>query len=522
MRPEHVLLSLVVVAVAAASPPDAPAASTTRLNADGVHRGTARFDVKPLRTVRVAKLMVRGPRGSSRVGIAALRRTLRSGSLCLRLPVRSAKSRSARLAARVPCARVRRSRQGTHRRRAEVRDARRTHLIATWADASQGQPPAPDLPPPDLPPPDPPPPVSPAKVGAIELPVAPQPYPVPAGALVVSTPAALAAALSATTERDIVLADGNYSPPSGYFRALAAHRLYAANLGRAVLQGGLMIGGPGTGRGAEVHGLVFDVADRAKTFEGSALYIWGDGGRGTQVLDTVIHGHGVLDVGINMRAVQDIVVQRIVVRNMRRAGVLVSDCCAAGPFAGQGQAATITDLDVEGVREVVPGSPNGTAEAGVWIGNPVRDPVARLHVRGAYWMGLWTGAGSRETVFRDLTIDAVGRSSSPAVYSEHRTIRNTFERFRLGPDITAGFICEWNYGSGPGACDGNIYQDGTVDSRGAGVFFDQGSLNNVVRRVRFLNQTCAAIVDNGGTTNTSSDNDVAGLGPGGAPSASTC
>jgi hypothetical protein len=191
--------------------------------------------------------------------------------------------------------------------------------------------------------------------------------------------------------------------------------------------------------------------------------------------------------------------------------VFVSDCCDDNWYDNTAVAQSITDVDVDGVREVVPGSSNGQAEYGIWIGNRVAEPVERLRVEHAWWSGLWTGSSSHDTVFRDLTIGSVDRDNGNAVYNEHRTSGNTFERFALGPDVAEGFVCEWNYGSGPGACAGNVFQDGTIDSRKVGVFLDEGQVGNTVRNVRFLNQSCAAIVDNHGIGNVFTGNDFTGL-----------
>jgi hypothetical protein len=367
----------------------------------------------------------------------------------------------------------------------------------------------------------PPPPVPPPPPAGVALPVPPQAYSPPSGAVGVANGAELASALAATVPRDIVLENGTYTS-SSYFRMSAAHRLWARNLGGAVLQAALVFGGNSGPGGGEAHGLAFDISDRTKSWDGNALGSWGDRGIATKIFDSTFEGHYALDTGIELRQVQDAVVQRVVVRHFRRQGVFVSDCCDANWYDNPAQASRITDVDVEGVREVVPGSSDGRAEYGVWIGNGVVNPVERLRIEHAWWSGLWTGSSAHDTTFRDLTIATVDRAGGNAVYDEHQTTRVTFERFNLGPNIAEGFVCEWNYGSGPGACTGSVFQDGTIDSQKAGVFLDLGQVQNTIRRVTFLNQECAAIVDNQGIGNTYLDNVYSGIAPGARQLADYC
>jgi chitodextrinase len=355
--------------------------------------------------------------------------------------------------------------------------------------------------------------------GAVALPVAPQSYSLPASYVSVSTSQQLVNALASSTAHDIVLADGSYTTAgttsaTPYFQASTGHRLYAQHLGQAVLQAGLVFGGnSGSGNG-EAHGLAFNVSDPARTYDAAELYTWGANGVGTKVYDSTFEGNYALDYGLEFKQVQGAVVQRVLIKHFHEYGLFVSDCCDYNWYDNTAEAQTITDVDVDGVHEAVPGSDNGRAEYGVWIGNGVVDPVARLRIEHAWWSGLWTGSSSHDTVFTDITISTVDRPDGNAIYNEHNTVRDTFQRFKLGPYIQEGFTCEWNYGSGSGACANSVFQDGTIDSRKAGVFLDQGQVGNTVRRITFLNQTCAAIVDNQGVGNSYSDNDFTGLAAG--------
>jgi hypothetical protein len=371
--------------------------------------------------------------------------------------------------------------------------------------------------------PAPPPPTTttppPAPTGTVGLPAAPKSYALPATAVAVTTSQELVSALADTTVHDIVLADGVYtttgtSSSSSYFKAATGHRVWARNLGGAVLQAALVFGGNYGSPGGEIHGLSFDFSDLGKAWDGAAFGNWGAAGVGTKIYDATFEGNYALGAAIKLVQVQGTVVQRVLVRHFRRYGLFVSDCCDDNWYDNVAKAQTVSDVDVDGIHETVPGSASGLAEYGVWIGNGVVNPVERLRIEHAWWSGLWTGSSSHDTTFRDITIATVDRVGGNAVYSEHTTVRNTFERFQLGPNIEDGFSCEWNYGSGAGACQNSVFQDGTIDSQNVGVYLDQGQVGNVVRRVKFLNQRCAAILDRLGSGNSYFENDYSGIATG--------
>jgi hypothetical protein len=98
----------------------------------------------------------------------------------------------------------------------------------------------------------------------------------------------------------------------------------------------------------------------------------------------------------------------------------------------------------------------------------------------------------------------------------------SFKNFNLGPNIYIGFNCEWNYGSGFGACQYSTFENGTIDSHRTGVFLDEGQVGNTVQYVKFVHQTCAAIVDNQGTNNVYLNNDYRGIALGALVLASYC
>jgi hypothetical protein len=329
-------------------------------------------------------------------------------------------------------------------------------------------------------------------------------------------------ALARRIPRAIVLADGAYttkgtSSEEAYFLAATGHRLYARNRGKAVLHAGLVFGGNWGSGGGEVHGLAFDVSDPARTSESSALTTWGQNGVGTKVYDSTFEGHAGLESGIRADMVEGLVVQRVVVRHFRRYGVFLSDNDRESSEA----AAKISDLDIASVKESVPGSDDGRAEYGLWIGNSVRNPVTRIRIRDFGWSGLWTGNNANDVRISDFDIDGSARPDGNAVYIEHKTRRTLFERFHLGPNIKEGFVSEWDYGTDPtGAGIDNTVQDGLIDTNAAvpgrfGILADQGTLRMTIRRVVFAHADFACIINRGRET-AISGNDYRRRSPGAA------
>lgn len=302
-----------------------------------------------------------------------------------------------------------------------------------------------------------------------------------------------------------MLANGNYttagtSSRESYFFSETGHRLYARHLGKAVLHVGLVFGGDGGRGGGEVHGLAFDIRNPAATEDSSALNTWGDNGARTKIYDSTFEGHRALESGIRANVVTGLVVQRVVVRHFREYGVFVSD----NDEHSRDAATRITDLNVASVKERVPGTDDGRAEYGLWIGNSVRNPVARIRIRDFGWSGLWTGNNANDVRVRDFDIDGSARRDGNAVYIEHKTRRTIFSRFHLGPHIKEGFVSEWDYGTEPtGAGIDNIVENGVIDTnkkdvRGRfGVLADDGTVRMTVRSVTFAHADFACIINRG-------------------------
>ena len=327
---------------------------------------------------------------------------------------------------------------------------------------------------------------------------APSPYAVPAGALTVTTSSALATALSATRAQDIVLADGTYDS-SAPFNNISGHRLYAATLGGAVLSAGINIGE--TSRGAIVRGLSFDVADRSKVVRGSVVHVLGPG---TRILDLTVRGNKAIDSGIFAREPDGLVVQRVVVRDFHNYGVFADANDRERVLATP---ALLEDIDVAGVVRPVPRSSNGRAEACVWLGNTGTVRYAKL--RSCAWQGLWTGTNNDDALYEDIDIDL----SPVAVWIEHFTTGATFQRLRIGPGVEIGITCEWAdpaWDRKP-ACVDNVIQDSTILSSKVGVYLDEGTMRTTIRRVKFENQSVAAIVDYRGVGNAYAENDYSAI-----------
>ena len=334
----------------------------------------------------------------------------------------------------------------------------------------------------------------------VAAPIPPSTYAVPAGATVVSTPAQLIAAL-AGPQADIVLADGSYDAPT-YFADSNGSRLYAQHLGGAVLTAGLVVGGNSGSGGAIVEGLAFDVSDPSKVFQGGELQTWGPSGNDLQVLDCTFDGHGVIPIGLLASTEQGLVAQRLVFSHFTDEGLRASDDETVAYHAATPVISSISDISIDGVTRTPPGSSNGTAEAGLFIGQPVQDGVRRIRIRNVSLTGIETVNNSWDTTFSDLDIDMGGadQASGTAVYLEHFSRNDVFTDFTITGART-GFNGEWDDGTpGNAAMHDVTIEYGTIDSAGstaaghqAGVFLDQGSESTTVRHVTFENQNWAGI-----------------------------
>lgn len=331
-------------------------------------------------------------------------------------------------------------------------------------------------------------------------PTAPTSYSLPAGATVVATSAALNAALSGGA-KDIVLADGTYDSAS-YFQDSNGSRLYAQHLGGAVFTAALVVGGNFSSGGAIVRGIAFNVSDGGKTFQGGALQTWGPAGANLQVLDCTFEGHGVVPVGLLALNPAGLVAQRLTFSHFTDEAIRASDNKAAAYGASTPSIGLIADISINGVTRATPGSSNGTAEAGLWIGHPVTGGVHRIRVRNVSISGIETVNNAWDTTFSDLDIDMSGSnaSSGVGVYLEHFSRNLVFTNFTMS-GVGTGFNAEWTDGVAGNAAAHNVtIKDGSIDAQGwnkpghtAGIYLDEGTESTTVSNVTFKNQNWAAI-----------------------------
>ena len=333
----------------------------------------------------------------------------------------------------------------------------------------------------------------------------PSSYQLPRQGMRVSSSQELRAALQRRRPAAIVLADGTYEAERPFLNPYG-HRLYAAQLGRAVLRAGLSLGGNHGRGGGLVRGVVVDVRDARRTVGGAAIAVWGVG-HGARILDTRLRGHGALSAGVEARRPEGLVVKRLVVRDFRDFGVLVD---ANDPEPRAGRRFRVADIDVAGIGRPRPGSSMGRAEACVWIGNA--GSVRRVRARSCAASGLWTGTATRRSLFDAINVDR----AQTGVYLEHFTHGSTFRQLRIGPRVRVGLNAEWAdpaWDRRPASVD-NVIEDSRFESTLAGVYLDEGTTRTTVRRSTFIAQDWAGIGDYLGDANRYYANDFRGLGGG--------
>jgi hypothetical protein len=335
--------------------------------------------------------------------------------------------------------------------------------------------------------------------GSVAPPAPPGSYSVPNG-VSVSNSAQLTAALAAG-DQTIILADGTYGG-STYFTDSQGSSLYAQHPLAATLTAGLVVGGSGSASGAVIRGLAFDVTDSSATFQSSELNIWGSAGQGTQVLDSTFDGNWSVDFGLLAMNPDGLAAQRLQFSHFTSDGLRASDDKALAYGSATKKIDSISDISVNGVSRNTPGASGGTAEAGLWIGEPVVNGVHRIRIRNVSISGIETVADSWNTNFSDLDIDMSGpyASSGVGVYLEHFSIGDTFSNFDIsGTQI--GFNAEWDDGtSGNEAARNDTFENGTIDAAGwtkggntVGIFLDQGTGSTTISGVTFKNQSWAGI-----------------------------
>lgn len=356
---------------------------------------------------------------------------------------------------------------------------------------------------------------TPASTPSVKIapPVAPSSYGLPSDAVTVTTSAELEAALAGNVT-DIVLADGRYDSAAPFSNA-GGHRLYARNLGKAILTTGLVMGGNFGAPTTLVRGIVFDVKSASKVLGGGIIHVWGPGGANAQILDCVFRGNRTIPYGVVALNPSGLVLERSQFFDFTDVAARLSDNVPVPRGASTPVIDHVSDLTIDGVSRSTPGASNGTAEAGLWVGHPVRNGVSRIKVRNVSWSGIETVNNAWDTRFSDLDIDMSGaRAAGVGVYMEHYTWNAIFENFSIVGART-GFNGEWAdpaTGGKPGANAVTI-RNGIIDSAGstlggrqAGIYLDEGTFQTTVTGVTFTNQNWAGI----GAYKTTGDNTFTG------------
>ena len=301
------------------------------------------------------------------------------------------------------------------------------------------------------------------------LPPATSNYTIPGGATVVSDQAGLATALAAGTAQDIKLLNGTYSN-SGPITPATGHRLWAESVGGVVLDYGLMWGNK---TGWEVHGITFTITSSAKVANNGdtnaktgALVNFTSGASNSNLnmiitdctIDISHQGRFCIYLGTPGGAI----VKRCVLKNAEWEGAYLYNNAESNITNWINSTVAlndVSDLDVSGIYvSAARGTQDGKDEYGVTIGHKVTNGVRRIKCRDIGWGGMLVIGKCLDTEFSDLDMDIVygtipigsptstddGYFTGQAVYLERACRRNTFSRFRFGPDIQRAFALEWD------------------------------------------------------------------------------
>jgi hypothetical protein len=251
-----------------------------------------------------------------------------------------------------------------------------------------------------------------------------------------------------------------------------------------------------------IEGLAFDVTDPSSTFQNSELNTWGVAGENTQVLDSTFDGNWAVGVGLLAANSDGLVAARLHFSHFTDEGIRASDNVQVPYGSPTPVINTISDVSVDGVGASSPGSSGGTAESGLWIGEPVANGVNRISISDCAWSGIELVGNAWNTTFSDFTIDTTGPHAvnGVAVYMEHFTTNDVFTNFQI-TGARVGFAAEWDNGvAGNGAAQNDTIKNGTIDARGwsgtgntAGVYLDAGTGSTTVENVTFENQNWAGI-----------------------------
>lgn len=148
--------------------------------------------------------------------------------------------------------------------------------------------------------------------------------------------------------------------------------------------------------------------------------------------------------------------------------------------ASKGKPWLIHDGKVSGISATPPRSRNGTAEAGLWIGQNDVEVARWIFGPGNAWMDLWTGSLCDNAHLHDLLFE---HPELVAIYHEHSTTHALVEKFKIlqGSSTQSNPInVEWTYG---GVGSNNIHwQEFEIycPAGATGIFMDAGTWGCIV------------------------------------------
>ena len=170
---------------------------------------------------------------------------------------------------------------------------------------------------------------------------------------------------------------------------------------------------------------MFDVAQPSRVLGGGIVHVWGPGGANAQILDCVFRGNWAIPYGLLAPNPAGLVVRRSQFYSFTDVAVRLSDNVGVAYGGSTPVIDSVEDVTIDGVSRATPGASRGTAEAGLWIGHPVRNGVQRVRVRNVAGAGIETVNNSWNTRFSDLDIDMGGARQAPGLVSTWSITRAT-------------------------------------------------------------------------------------------------
>ncbi len=342
--------------------------------------------------------------------------------------------------------------------------------------------------------------------------------------------------------KDIILEDGEYFaeklisfptfPEQKFLKFSAGHRLWAKNLGGAILHFGIDTGSPNNlaneerFAGPEFHGLVFDIRDEkhgALNVSNKAapptiaISIWGVT-KNAVIEDVEIYGHDVINQGIQAiqgKAADGLEIRRVIVDGFNKMGIWTAYCDhSVGGKNAPRQCESIEGFGVDTVIEDVvvqniggsfnPADLSENRNIGILMGAPGR--LSRAYVRNVTRVGIATNGSMWGGILEDLDVDNIGVGThgplhGRALYMDNTTIDTEFNRFCIGSHTQIGLISEWdncNSTNPPTGCFirsiDNTVKNGLIESWDIGINFDQGTTRGHIENVTFRNAGRVGIV----------------------------